>query len=91
MAFNGKVDLKEPLLENQDSVTVNVTRSSVNGDKKIGTVTFKTKGIECASCATSIQSALGELDGIETVVVSAMDGNTVVKYMPKVVDVRKFF
>ncbi|CAO2832934.1 unnamed protein product [Amaranthus hypochondriacus] len=89
MAFNGKVDLKKPLLENQDSVTVNVTRSSVNGDKKIGTVTFKTKGIECASCATSIQSALGELDGIETVVVSAMDGNTVVKYMPKVVDLKK--
>ena len=91
MDFNGKVDLKEPLLENQNSVTVNVTRASAYGDKKIGTVTFKTKGIECTSCATSIESALGELDGIETVVVSAMDGNTVVKYMPKVVDVRKIF
>ncbi|XP_010673611.2 copper-transporting ATPase HMA4 isoform X1 [Beta vulgaris subsp. vulgaris] len=86
MEVNGKSDLKVPLLEPQDSVTVNIPPGSADADKKITTLKFTIKGIVCASCANSVETVLGKLDGIETVAVSPMDGQTVVKYMPDIID-----
>lgn len=86
MEVNGKTDLKVPLLEDHDSVTVNISPPSPYGDKRIRTAKFKIKGIECASCTNSVESVLGKLNGIQNVVVSPMDGQTIVKYMPDIVD-----
>lgn len=79
MDINGKDELKSPLLQHSDGI--------INVDRKTKTVMFKVSGIECASCATSIESALGKLNGVESVMVSPLQGQTVVKYMPEHVTV----
>uniref|UniRef100_A0A5B6ZXE0 P-type Cu(+) transporter n=1 Tax=Davidia involucrata TaxID=16924 RepID=A0A5B6ZXE0_DAVIN len=83
MEVNGKDDLKVPLLQSADSVAVNVPQPIHNGDKKIKTIMFKIKGIECASCGTSIESVLRKHNGVESVVVSPLQGQAVVRYMPE--------
>jgi len=84
---NGKFHLKEPLLGPQDSVTINIPPASQYNEKQIKTLKFNIRGIECASCAVSVESVLGKLNGIENVVVSPIDGQTVVKYIPGIIDV----
>ncbi|GJY77105.1 copper-transporting ATPase HMA4-like protein [Tanacetum coccineum] len=49
------------------------------------TITFKIGCIECASCSISIESVLQELNGVESAVVSPLQGQTVVKYVPELV------
>lgn len=85
---NGKFDLKEPLLGPQESVTIDIPPASQYSDKQIKTLKFNVRGIECASCAVSIESVLGKLNGIENVGVSPIDGQTVVKYIPGIIDAK---
>ena len=86
MGANGKDDLKIPLLQPPDAVVVDIkpVRSVDQGTR---TITFKIGGIECASCSISIESVLLKLNGVEIVVVSPLQGQAVVKYMPKLVGV----
>lgn len=86
MEVNGKNDLKVPLLE--PSVVVDISQASQHGDKGNKTLKFKIQGIECASCAISIESVLGELNGIQSVIISAINGQSVVKYMPEIIDAK---
>ncbi|KAK9673666.1 hypothetical protein RND81_12G182100 [Saponaria officinalis] len=83
MEVPDKPDLEVPLLQSEDSVIINIPQ---DGDKRIRTVNFLTKGIECSSCATSIESMLLKLDGIESVVVSSVDGQTIIKYDQRFID-----
>ncbi|XP_057953575.1 copper-transporting ATPase HMA4-like isoform X2 [Malania oleifera] len=85
MEVNGKDDLKVPLLQPSDYIAVTVSQPTQTEDKKIKTVMFKIKGIKCASCSTSIESALGKLNGVKSVMVSVLEGQTVVRYMPEYV------
>uniref|UniRef100_A0A5B6ZU48 P-type Cu(+) transporter n=1 Tax=Davidia involucrata TaxID=16924 RepID=A0A5B6ZU48_DAVIN len=80
MEVNGKDDLKVPLLHFLDSVAVTVPQPIHTGDKKTKTIMFKIRGIKCA---TSIESVIGRLNGVEGVVVSALQGQAVVRYMPE--------
>ncbi|KAF6168313.1 hypothetical protein GIB67_018153 [Kingdonia uniflora] len=83
MEVNGKDDLKVPLLQLVDSVAVTVSPSSLNEIKKTRTVMFTIGNIKCASCALSIESTLGKLNGIESVTVSPLQGQTVIRYIPE--------
>lgn len=79
MEINGRDELKSPLLQPSES-TLNVERITKS-------IMFEVSGIECASCATSIESALEKLDGVESVMVSPLQGQTVVRYIPEYITV----
>ncbi|KAI7733083.1 hypothetical protein M8C21_033488 [Ambrosia artemisiifolia] len=87
MDVNGKDDLKIPLLEPSDAVVLDI-KSGRDVDHGIRTITFKIGGIECASCSTSIESVLQELNGVESAIVSPLQGQAVVKYVPELVGVK---
>ncbi|VVA30529.1 PREDICTED: copper-transporting ATPase [Prunus dulcis] len=76
----GMDDLKEPLLKPLD---IN------NKDKRIRTVKFKIGDIECASCATTIESVLGKLDGVKNATVSPIQGQAAVNYIPELITAKK--
>ncbi|KAA8528102.1 hypothetical protein F0562_035029 [Nyssa sinensis] len=85
MEVNGKDEHKVPLLPSLDSVAVAVPQPIHNGDKNAKTTVFKIRGI---NCATSIESVIGRLNGVESVVVSALQSQAVVRYMPELVNVK---
>ncbi|KAL9261559.1 Copper-transporting ATPase HMA4-like protein [Drosera capensis] len=87
MEVNGKDDIKVPLLQASNDLEAQDPEPRQNVSKGIQEFTFKIKGIECASCATSIESVLGELDGIETAVISPLEGHAVVRHNPAIVTV----
>ncbi|KAJ0793113.1 putative translocase [Helianthus annuus] len=87
MDANGKDDLKIPLLEPSDAVVLDI-KPVRNVDHGVRTITFKIGGMECASCSTSIESVLQELNGVESAIVSALQGQAVVKYVPELVGVK---
>ncbi|KAJ0728200.1 putative heavy metal-associated domain superfamily [Helianthus annuus] len=78
MNVNGKDDMKLPLLEPFGAVVLDI-KSVRNVDQGVRTLTFKIGGIECASCSTS---ELHELNGVEIAIVSPLQGQFVVKYIP---------
>ncbi|CAK9188434.1 unnamed protein product [Ilex paraguariensis] len=83
MEVIGKDDLKTPLLLPSDGVAATVSQPSHDGDMKIETITFKVSGIKHASCATSIESKIGNLNGAANVMVSPLQGQAIVRYMPE--------
>ncbi|RVW21266.1 Copper-transporting ATPase HMA4 [Vitis vinifera] len=85
MEINGKDELKLPLLQPLDGVVVTASQPRTIIDKKIKTVMFKIGNIACASCATSIESVLLELNGVESVMVSVLQGQAAVKYIPELI------
>lgn len=84
--MNGKHDLKVPLLEPRESVAVTVTQSPEK-QMKTRTIMFKIGGIKCSSCALKIESALGKHSAIESVMVSPLQGQAVVRYRPDLITV----
>ncbi|GAB4856055.1 Copper-transporting ATPase hma4 [Ancistrocladus abbreviatus] len=84
MEANGKDDLKVPLLQPAVSLEVKVFEPNQYDNEKIHMVKFKIRGIECASCVTSIESVLEKLNGVEKVMVSPLEGHAVVGYKPKI-------
>lgn len=79
MEINGNDELKSPLLQPSDV--------TLNADRTTKSIMFKVSGIECASCATSIESALEKLSGVESVMVSPLQGQAVVRYIPEQITV----
>lgn len=75
---NGMDDMKEPLLE---ALVISTT------EKRIRTVKFKIGDIHCASCATTIESVVGKLNGVESVMVSPLQGQAAVQYIPELINV----
>lgn len=86
MELNGRDDLKRPLLEPSDSVCVTIPEPVDKLEKK-RTVMFKIGNIKCASCVASIESVLGEVNGVESVSVSPIHGQAAIEYVPKLVNV----
>ncbi|GKV22241.1 hypothetical protein SLEP1_g32123 [Rubroshorea leprosula] len=90
MEANGTEDLKKPLLQpSSDSVAITIPEPVHNLDKKTRTVMFKIGNIKCASCATSIESVLRQLDGIKNVTVSPLEGQAAIQYIPKLITAKK--
>ncbi|KAL1097989.1 hypothetical protein V6Z11_D05G071400 [Gossypium hirsutum] len=85
MELNGRDDLKRPLLEPSDSVCVTIPEPVDKLEKK-RTLMFKIGNIKCASCVTSIESVLGEINGVESVSVSPIHGHVAIEYVPKLVN-----
>lgn len=92
-SVNGKMDgerndgLKEPLLQHLNGVAIDMPQQVDQGSKKLRTVKFKIREIKCASCATSIESVMDNLNGVESAVVSPLEGQAVVKFVPEIVTV----
>ncbi|KAL7617321.1 hypothetical protein Lser_V15G02536 [Lactuca serriola] len=88
MEVNGKDDdLKTPLLQPSDAIVIDI-KSVHSVNQGIKTITFKIGGIECASCSSSIESLLLDLNGVQSAIVSPLQGQAVVKYAPELVDVK---
>ncbi|KAL0389348.1 UNVERIFIED_CONTAM: Copper-transporting ATPase HMA4 [Sesamum calycinum] len=85
MELNGEADLKSPLLQCPNDVVITVSSPNQILNKKIRTLVFKVLGITCSSCVASIEAALGRLDGVQSVMVSVLQGQAVVKYVPEVI------
>ncbi|GAB2277008.1 Copper-transporting ATPase hma4 [Dionaea muscipula] len=88
MEVNEKDDIKMPLLQASDDLQILVPQPRKNARKGIKELTFKIKGIECASCATSIESSLKKLNGVESVVISPLEGGAVVRHKPQIVSAK---
>ncbi|KAF9593250.1 hypothetical protein IFM89_021006 [Coptis chinensis] len=88
IGVNGKHDLKAPLLQPTESVAVTVSQPDHKEHKKSRTVMFKVGGMKCASCAVSIESVLGKRNGIESVVVSPLQGQAVIRFIPELITVQ---
>ncbi|PIN16018.1 Cation transport ATPase [Handroanthus impetiginosus] len=85
MEVNGKDDLKSPLLQHPNDVVITVSPPNQTLNKKTRTLAFKVLGITCSSCVASVEAALGRLDGVQSVMVSVLQGQAVVKYLPDVI------
>ncbi|RZC64711.1 hypothetical protein C5167_008401 [Papaver somniferum] len=89
METNGKDDrLKAPLLPPSDSVSITVYPTSPGKIMKTRTTMFRIGNVKCSSCVTSIESALGKVTGIESVTVSALHGQAVIKYVPELINLK---
>ena len=76
MEGNGIDDVKIPLLQYTEEENVVVK-----------TVTFQISDIKCASCVNSIESALRDVNGVQSIAVSVIDGRAAVKFVPKLITV----
>ncbi|KAK1429113.1 hypothetical protein QVD17_11315 [Tagetes erecta] len=86
---NSNEDMKVPLLQQSNAVSFNGSRSIGDADQKlVTTVVFKIGGVECASCSISIESVLEKLNGVISIVVSPIQGQAVVKYIPELVSAK---
>lgn len=79
--------LRVPLLQSSETISVSLPQSSRKRARKTKTLTFKIGGIRCLSCAVSIESALGKLEGVESVTVSSLQGKVVIIYRPESISV----
>ncbi|XP_020266946.1 probable copper-transporting ATPase HMA5 [Asparagus officinalis] len=87
MEPNGEGNLKTPLLKHlENSTGINQQQPSARGDNNTRKVMFKVGGMKCASCAVSIESVLGNMEGIMNIGVSPLQGQAVVIYNPEVIN-----
>lgn len=90
MEVKRRDDLKKPLLQHVNGVANDIPQQINAGGKKFRTVKFKIQEIKCASCSASIESVLLKLNGVESAMVSPLDGQAAVKYVPQLVTVSVF-
>ncbi|RYQ88393.1 hypothetical protein Ahy_B09g095606 isoform F [Arachis hypogaea] len=64
-------DLKIPLLQTSPE------------DAAVRTVMFQIGDIKCASCINSVESSIKDLHGVNSIMVSPLDGRAIIKYSPK--------
>ncbi|KAF8009185.1 hypothetical protein BT93_J0235 [Corymbia citriodora subsp. variegata] len=89
MESNGKDDLKVPLLRPADGVIATPSVTDRRKDDKVRSISFRVSDIKCASCAVSIESAVGKLSGVESVLVSPLQGLAAVTCIPELINARK--
>ncbi|KAM7528923.1 hypothetical protein LguiB_032333 [Lonicera macranthoides] len=85
----GRDELKSPLLQPSNGVAATVALPVSNADKTTKTIMFKVSGIQHESSPNSIDSILGKLNGVESVMVSQLQGQAVVRYMPELITAKK--
>ncbi|XP_031256938.1 copper-transporting ATPase HMA4-like [Pistacia vera] len=89
MEVNGRDDLKKPLLQHVNGVAIDIPQQINDGGDKFRTVKFKIREIKCASCAASIESVLLSLNGVKSAMVSPLEGQAAVKYVPELVTAKQ--
>lgn len=87
MEANEKNDLKVPLLQTVNGGTTSAFAAVQEKDDRVHAVMFRVGGITCASCAFSVEAAVGQLNGVQSVAVSALHGHAAVKYIPEFISV----
>ncbi|KAE9611125.1 putative cu(2+)-exporting ATPase [Lupinus albus] len=75
----GVDDVKIPLLETEEE-------EEYVRDRR---VLFQISDIKCASCVNSVESAVRNINGVKSVMVSPLDGRAAIKYAPKFVTAKK--
>ncbi|KAM0045148.1 putative translocase [Helianthus debilis subsp. tardiflorus] len=88
MGNNSKEDMKLPLLQQSNDMNLDGFGSTGNVDQRVTTIIFKIGGVECASCSTSIESVLQNLNGVMSITVSPIQGQAVVKYVSELVSAK---
>ncbi|KAG1326746.1 hypothetical protein COCNU_01G006800 [Cocos nucifera] len=83
METDGKDNLRAPLLRPSEDA-----QASPRNEKNNRKVMFRIRGIECASCAVSIESAIGNMKGIESISVSPIQGQAVIRYRPAFINAK---
>lgn len=78
MEGNGIDDVKIPLLQSTEEENVIVKK-----------VMFQISDIKCASCVNSIESALRDVNGVQSIAVSVIDGRAAVKFVPKLITAKR--
>ncbi|RDX57611.1 Copper-transporting ATPase HMA4, partial [Mucuna pruriens] len=76
MEANGIDELKIPLLQTSEDVAVR-------------TVTFQISDVKCSSCVNSVESLVRNLNGVNSVAVSPLDGRAAIKFVPKFVTAKQ--
>ncbi|KAJ0083712.1 hypothetical protein Patl1_29721 [Pistacia atlantica] len=89
MEVNGTDDLKKPLLQHVNGAAIDIPQQINDGGDKFRTVKFKIREIKCASCAASIESVLLNLNGVKSAMVSPLEGQAAVKYVPELVTAKQ--
>ncbi|KAJ0989757.1 hypothetical protein J5N97_008113 [Dioscorea zingiberensis] len=89
MEQNGEGALKTPLLQDHGSSSANHSQDTWRSNQNTRKVMFKIQGIKCGSCTVSIESMLGSMEGIESIVVSPLQGQAVVLYKPEVTNAKE--
>ncbi|OWM69199.1 hypothetical protein CDL15_Pgr025386 [Punica granatum] len=89
MEANGTDELKVPLLQPSNGGTTSAFPTVLDRDVRVRAVTFRVGGISCASCAVSIETAVGQLNGVESVAVSPLQGHAAVRYIPELISPQK--
>ncbi|KAL5766613.1 hypothetical protein ACOSP7_017230 [Xanthoceras sorbifolium] len=87
--INRRDDLKEPLLQPPNGVAIDIPEQINDKGKKHRTVKFKIREVKCASCATSIESLLVNLNGVTSATVSPLEGQAAVEYVPDLVTAKQ--
>ncbi|XP_039141807.1 copper-transporting ATPase HMA4-like [Dioscorea cayenensis subsp. rotundata] len=88
MEQNGEVGLETPLLQDSGSASLNHSQDGWKIKQNTRKLIFKIQGIECASCAVSIESMVGSMDGIDNIAVSPLQGQAVIIYKPEITNAR---
>ncbi|RRT45385.1 hypothetical protein B296_00047787 [Ensete ventricosum] len=88
MEQNGEANLTAPLLQPNGSVAVDFPHESSQSDKKTRKVLLRIREIQCASCAVSIESVVGAMKGVESISVSPLHGQAIIRYNPEFINVR---
>ncbi|KAI0496542.1 hypothetical protein KFK09_022862 [Dendrobium nobile] len=88
MDLNGKGSLLDPLLQSSENVTINMAQAPRRDDFKTRKIRFKIGGISCASCTASIELVVGAKEGVESVMVSPIQGHAEIVYRPEIVNAK---
>ncbi|KAJ9535509.1 hypothetical protein OSB04_un001360 [Centaurea solstitialis] len=84
MDLHWEEDLRMPFFQQS-----NGSRSIHNVDQGVTTtIMFKIGGVESASSLTSIESKIQKVDGVDSITVSPLQGQIVVKYVPEIVSAK---
>ncbi|CAN6476291.1 unnamed protein product [Victoria cruziana] len=82
-------NLHEPLLPFSDAVVISLPMTLPKKSGIVKNAVFKIGGIECATCASSIESSVGNLRGITNVAVSILQGQALIRYKPEFINVNE--
>ncbi|KAD4384246.1 hypothetical protein E3N88_24414 [Mikania micrantha] len=80
--------MKLPLLKHSIDVDLNGSTSIGGVDQRDATIIFKIDRDESASYSASIESVLQKLNGVKSIIMSSIQGQAVVKYIPELVSAK---
>ncbi|KAL8217214.1 hypothetical protein R6Q57_024051 [Mikania cordata] len=87
MGNNLEEEMRLPLLKHSIDVDLNGS-TSIGVDQRDATIIFKIDRDESASYSASIEYVLQKLNGVKSIIMSSIQGQAVVKYIPELVSAK---